>query len=180
MDFRDISPRSLTWSRSGRNGNIVASRPSSTKNLMFQIPRMNATISTHSPGMYRLDLKLNMADSTHRQFADWIADLEQSAVGTWSSTLKKSNLLYNDGFRLTFFSNTNVYDSTGALSVDFFKAKSVSSLCILQGLWTSADKYGIRFNVKQLKFFEDPLEYENSSKEEEIVANNSFMFIDDD
>jgi hypothetical protein len=180
MDFRDISPRSLTWSRSGRNGNIVASRPSSTKPLMFQIPRMNATISTHSPGMYRLDLKLNMADSTHRQFADWIADLEQSAVGTWSSTLKKSNLLYNDGFRLTFFSDTNVYDSTGALSVGFFKAKSVSSLCILQGLWTTADKYGIRFNVKQLKFFEDALEYETSSKEEEIVANNSFMFVDDD
>ena len=178
MDFRDISPRSLTWSRSGRNGNIVASRPSSTKPLMFQIPRMNATISTHSPGMYRLDLKLNMADSTHRQFADWIADLEQSAVGTWSSTLKKSNLLYNDGFRLTFFSDTNVYDSTGALSVGFFKTKSVSSLCILQGLWTTADKYGIRFNIKQLKFFEDALEYPKG--EEEPAVQGVPMFIDDD
>ena len=178
MDFRDISPRSLTWARGGRNGNIVASRSSSTKPIMFQVPRMNATISTHSAGMYRMDVKLNMADETHRQFADWIADLEQSAVGTWSSTLKRSNLLYNDGFRVMFFSDTNVFDSTGALSVDFFKAKSVSSLCLLQGLWTSADKYGIRFNVKQLKFFEEPLDYPKS--EEEPAVKGAPMFIDDD
>jgi hypothetical protein len=145
---------------------------------MFQIPRMNTTISTHAAGMYRMDVKLNMADETHRQFADWIADLEQSAVGTWSSTLKRSNLLYNDGFRVMFFSDTNVFDSTGALSVDFFKAKSVSSLCLLQGLWTSADKYGIRFNVKQLKFFEEPLDYPKS--EEEPVVKGAPMFIDDD
>jgi hypothetical protein len=125
-----------------------------------------------------MDVKLNMADETHRQFADWIADLEQSAVGTWSSTLKRSNLLYNDGFRVMFFSDTNVFDSTGALSVDFFKAKSVSSLCLLQGLWTSADKYGIRFNVKQLKFFEELLDYPKS--EEEPVVNGAPMFIDDD
>jgi hypothetical protein len=125
-----------------------------------------------------MDVKLNMADETHRQFADWIADLEQSAVGTWSSTLKRSNLLYNDGFRVMFFSDTNVFDSTGALSVDFFKAKSVSSLCLLQGLWTSADKYGIRFNVKQLKFFEEPLDYPKS--EEEPAVKGAPMFIDDD
>ncbi|AGE50544.1 hypothetical protein PBCVCVR1_569R [Paramecium bursaria Chlorella virus CVR-1] len=178
MDFRDISPRSLTWTRGGRNGNIVASRSSSTRPIVFQIPRMNATISTHSPGMYRMDVKLNMADNTHRQFADWIADLEQSAVGTWSSTLKKSKLLYNDGFRVMFFADTNVFDSTGALSVDFFKAKSVSSLCILQGLWTTPDKYGIRFNVKQLKFFEDALEY--PKEEEEPAVKGVPLFIDDD
>jgi hypothetical protein len=125
-----------------------------------------------------MDVKLNMADETHRQFADWIADLEQSAVGTWSSTLNRSNFLYNDGFRVMFFSDTNVFDSTGALSVDFFKAKSVSSLCLLQGLWTSADKYGIRFNVKQLKFFEEPLDYPKS--EEEPAVKGAPMFIDDD
>lgn len=178
MDFRDISPRSISWARGGRNGNIVATRLSSTSPIVFQIPRMNASISTHSPGMYRMDVKLNMADNTHRQFADWIADLEQSAVGTWSSTLKRSNFLYNDGFRVMFFSDTNVFDSTGALSVDFFKAKSISSLCTLQGLWTSNDKYGIRFNVKQLKFFEDALDYPKG--EEEPAVKNVPMFIDDD
>jgi hypothetical protein len=127
-----------------------------------------------------MEIKLNMADKTHQQFVDWIADLEQSSVGTWSSSLKRSGLIYKDGFRLMFFSDTNAFDSTGSLSVDYFKAKSVSALCALQGLWISADKYGLRLNVKQFKFFTEELDYGPSSKEEEIVVNKTPMFVDDD
>jgi len=179
MDFRDINPRSISWVRGGRNGAITASRASSNGSIMFQIPRMNATIAVHSPGMYKIEMKLNKEDKTHQQFADWVADLECSAIGTWSSTLKRSSLIYSDGFRLMFFSDTNVFDSSGSLSVDFFKAKSVSVLCALQGLWTSEDKYGLRFAVKQIKFFEDELEYPVSSDEPAKMTTNP-LFVDDD
>jgi hypothetical protein len=178
MDFRDISPRSISWIRNGRGANIIATRSSSAKPIIFQIPRMNATISIHSPGMFRMDMKLNVEDKTHQQFAEWIVDLEQSAIGTWSSSLKRSNLLYKDGFRIMFFSDTNAFDSTGALSVDFFKAKSISALCALQGLWMSTDKYGLRLNVKQFKFFEDSLEYPKEQEEERVIQTS--MFVDDD
>jgi hypothetical protein len=179
MDFRDISPRSISWARGGRGANIIATRSSSSKPILFQIPRMNAAISIHSPGMFRMELKLNMADKTHQQFVSWVTDLEQSAVGTWSSSLKRSGLIYKDGFRLMFFGDTNAFDSTGSLSVDYFKAKSVSALCSLQGLWISADKYGLRMNVKQFKFFEDALEYPKE-EEEPVVAGKALMFVDDD
>ena len=179
LDFRTISPRSITWARGGRGGNIVASRSASVKPIEFQVPRMNCTISSHSAGMFKVELKMNPEDKTHVQFCDWISDLEESSVGTWSSTLSRSKLVYRDGFRLMFFSNTNVFDSTGKLSVDFFKAKSCSILCSLAGLWTTQDKYGLRFNIKQLKFFEDALEY--PSTEEACSENTSdLMFVDDD
>ena len=176
-DFRTISPRSIMWARGGRGGTIVASRATSSNPIEFQIPRMNCTISSHSAGMFKVEMKLNPEDKTHMQFCDWISDLEESSVGTWSSTLSRSNLVYRDGFRLMFFSNTNVFDSTGKLSVDFFKAKSCSILCSLTGLWTTSDKYGLRFNVKQLKFFEDALEYPVSDIS---IMSDDLMFVDDD
>jgi hypothetical protein len=179
LDFRMISPRSIMWARGGRGGNIVASRATSSKPIEFQIPRMNCTISPHSAGMFKVEMKLNPEDKTHAQFCDWVSDLEESCVGTWSSTLTRSRLVYRDGFRLMFFSNTNVFDSAGKLSVDFFKAKSCSILCSLTGLWTTADKYGLRFNVKQLKFFEDALEY---PVVDAAFSDNTeeLMFVDDD
>jgi hypothetical protein len=179
LDFRTISPRSIMWARGARGGTIVASRATSQKPIEFQVPRMNCTISSHSPGMFKVEMKLNREDKTHAQFCDWISDLEESSVGTWSSTLSRSNLVYRDGFRLMFFSNTNVFDSTGKLSVDFFKARSCSILCSLAGLWTTSDKYGLRFNVKQLKFFDDALEY--PVVETEFTKNSDeLMFVDDD
>jgi hypothetical protein len=142
---------------------------------------MNATINVQSAGMFRIEFKLNMADKTHRQFADWVADLEQSSVGTWSSTMKRSNLLYKNGFRVMFFADTNAFDSSGKLSADFFKAKSVSAIFALSGLWTSADKYGLRFNVKQFKFFEDALEYPDvEDNMPSATVADAPMFVDDD
>lgn len=176
-DFRTISPRSITWSSGGRNGLVVASRATSSKPIEFQIPRMNCSISNYSPGVYQVEFKLNLEETTHKQFVDWISDLEESSVGTWSSTHCKSKFVYKNGFRLMFFSDTNVFDSSGKLSVGFFNAKSCSVLCTLNGLWTSASKYGLRFNIKQLKFFEEPLDYPEDSSDE---TNKDCLFVDDD
>lgn len=175
MDFRTISPRSIVWSSGGRNGSIMASR-STSNSIEFQIPRMNCSISTHSAGVYKIDFKLNPEDTTHNQFVDWISDLEESSIGTWSSTHSKSNFIYKNGFRIMFFSDTNVFDESGKLSVDFFKAKSCSVLCTLSGLWMSESKYGLRFNIKQMKVFEQSLEY----PEEKESSDEECLFVDDD
>jgi hypothetical protein len=181
-DFRDISPRSISWIRGGRGNAVLATRTSGDKNIVFQLPRMNAYISKHSAGMFRIDLKLNTADATHRQFADWIADLEQSAVGTWSSQLQQSKLIYKNGFRVMIFSDTKAFDSLGKLSVDYFKARSVSAICQLAGLWTTDSKYGLRINIKQFKFWEEAIEYPIADRDDEAApaTNTKCMFVDDD
>ena len=102
MDFRSISPRTISWRRGGK-GAIYANRISGDKKIQFQLPTCNCTISVHSPGMFRMEIKLNPADPVHQQFASWIADLEESCKGPWGNNLKKSSLIYNNGIRLMFF-----------------------------------------------------------------------------
>ena len=77
-DFRDISPKSITWRRGGK-GNIYANRVIGEKTIKFQLPKMNCNIAVHSPGMFRMELKMSPSIPIHAQFMDWIADLEQSS-----------------------------------------------------------------------------------------------------
>lgn len=179
MDFRSISPRSITWRRGGK-GAIYANRVSGDKKIQFQIPRMNCSISVHSAGMFKMELKLNPEDPVHKQFADWILDLEESCKGPWGP-LRKSSTIYNNGIRFMFFSDTNAFDSSGVLSADFMKAKSLSAILTLSGLWTSADKYGLKFKVDQFKFSEESIPYPTDDGEDIQTTNNKeCMFIDDE
>jgi inhibitor of KinA sporulation pathway (predicted exonuclease) len=123
-----------------------------------------------------MDLKLNPEDPVHRQFVDWISDLEESCKGPWDHELKKSSTIYNNGIRFMFFSDTNVFDSKNMLSAEFMKAKSLSAIISLVGLWTSADKYGLKFNIVQFKFFEDAIPYPEI---EEPIKHDKLMFVDD-
>jgi hypothetical protein len=183
-DFRSISPRSISWIRGGRGNAVLATRTSGEKNIVFQLPRLNCFISKHSAGMFRIDFKLDPSDKTHAQFVDWIADLEQSAIGTWSSQLQQSKLIYRDGFRVMIFSDTKAFDENSRLSVDYFKARSASAIVQLAGLWTTDSKYGIRLNIKQFKFFEEAIEYAPSpDRADESASATNFskpMFIMDD
>jgi hypothetical protein len=178
MDFRDISPRQLTWRRGGK-GSIYANRFGGEKTIKFQIPKMNCNIAVHSPGMFRMELKLSPAIPIHAQFMDWIADLEQSSQGPWGN-VSRSSAIYNNGIRLMFFSDTNCFDSSGDMSADFLKAKSASVVCTLTGLWLTDSKYGLKFKVDQFKFFEEPIQYADVEIEPDVTHTSACMFVDDD
>jgi hypothetical protein len=178
-DFRDVSPKSLTWRRGGK-GSIYANRIVGEKTIKFQIPKMNCNIAVHSPGMFRMELKMSPSIPIHAQFMDWIADLEQSAQGPWGN-VSKSSAIYNNGIRVMFFSDTNCFDSSGNMSADFMKAKSVSAIFSLTGLWLTDTKYGLKFKVEQFKYFEEAIPYPADVEEETtIVSSKACMFVDDD
>jgi hypothetical protein len=177
-DFRDISPKSITWRRGGK-GNIYASRLSGEKTIKFQIPKMNCNIAVHSPGMFRVELKLSPSIPIHEQFMDWIADLEQSAKGPWGN-VSKSSAIYNNSIKIMFFSDTHCFDSNGNMSADFMKAKSVSMICSLTGLWITDTKYGLKFKCEQLKYFEELVPYPTDVENIPIANNKECMFVDDD
>ncbi len=175
-DFRDVSPKSVTWRRGGK-GSVYANRLGE-KSIRFQLPKMNCNIAVHSPGMFRMELKMSPSIPIHAQFMEWIADLEQSAKGPWGN-VTKSSAIYNNGIRLMFFSDTNCFDSSGNLSADFMKAKSVSAICSLTGLWLTDAKYGLKLKCEQFKYFDDPIPYPTDVGEEPI-SNKACMFIDDE
>ena len=179
MDFRDISPRSLIWRR-GAKGVIYANRNSGDKKIQFQIPKCNCQVSVHSPGMFRLEMKLNPTDSIHQQFIRWIADLEESCKGPWGN-LRKSSTIYNNGIRFMFFADTNAFDSSGTLSADYLNAKSAGAIISLVGLWTTQEKYGLKFKVDQFKFDTISIPYPDID-EHEVTPNNEnkFLFLDDE
>ena len=179
MDFRDISPKTVTWRRhpainKSREG-IYANRLG--ENIKFQIPKMNCRVEVHSPGMFRLELKMNPSIAIHSEFMDWIADLEQSSKGPWGN-LRPSPTVYNNGLRVMFFTDTNCFDSTGNLSADFMKARSASAIFSLVGLWVTDSKYGLKFKIDQLKYSEEPIPYPEDT--EATPAETQFMFVDDD
>ncbi|APC25717.1 hypothetical protein BST79_gp204 [Only Syngen Nebraska virus 5] len=179
MDFRDISPRSLNWRR-GAKGVIYANRISGEKKIQFQIPKCNCTVSVHSPGMFRLEMKLNPADPIHQQFIRWISDLEESCKGPWGN-LRKSSTIYNNGIRFMFFADTNAFDSSGTLSADYLNAKSAGAIISLVGLWTTQEKYGLKFKVEQFKFDTTSIPYPDVDEHEEISHNEKkFLFLDDE
>ena len=88
--------------------------------------------------------------------------------------------MYNNGIRFMFFSDTNAFDSSGVLSADFMKAKSLNAIMTLSGLWTSADKYGLKFKVDQFKFSEESIPYPNEEDIPRVETNAACMFVDDD
>ena len=178
MDFRSISPKSITWRRGGK-GNIYANRVAGEKTIKFQLPKMNCTIAVHSPGMFRMELKMSPSIPIHAQFMEWIADLEQSSKGPWGN-VSKSSAIYNNGIRVMFFSDTNCFDSTGNMSADFMKAKSVSAIFSLTGLWLTDTKYGLKFKVEQMKYFEETIPYPSDAEDIPITNNKECMFVDDE
>lgn len=175
-DFRTVRPSAITWNRGGRGGGVFASMIGE-KNIRIQLPKMNCTVSPHSPGMFRLDLSLSPQVPIHAQFMDWIADLEYSSKGPWGD-VRLSSAIYKNGMRVMFFSDTNCFNSKGEMSAEFSKAKSASLICTLQGLWISNEKYGLKFKIDQLKYSEEKIEYPVDVDDSPAVET-ACLFIDD-
>ena len=76
MDFRTVDPGSIVWKRGGKAGAVIA-----VPKISVQTPTCACTISVHTAGMLRVDLKLGNRD-IHRRFIEWIAAIEAGVRGT--------------------------------------------------------------------------------------------------
>lgn len=149
MDFRRYDPRVVTWKR-GNRGNVVATIGNAK--LTIQTPRCECRTSVHSPGTFRVELRLDPHDALHRSFAAWLEELERAASGPWKNGLEISPCVYNDTMRLLVFSDTLAFDDRGELSADIMSARGCSAIVEIAGAWISGDRWGVRLKVDQIKF----------------------------
>lgn len=157
MDFRSVSPGSIAFKKAGQRGAVAATGPGGK--VRVQVPECPCFVSVHSPGTYRVELKLPNSP-THDSFAEWIGEVESiadSSRGAWGPGLCKSEALYHNGtvnsMRLLAFSDTLVFDEHGELSADLMTAKKCIALVELAGCWTSGARWGLRWKVVQIKFW---------------------------
>ena len=158
MDFRTVDPGSIVWKRGGKAGAVIA-----VPKISVQTPTCACTISVHTAGMLRVDLKLGNRD-IHRRFIEWIAAIEAGVRGTDDADdelglgdAAMSSSVYAGNFKAMAFSDTLMFDDTGDVSSDATGAKRCAALVDLVGLWTTPTAWGLRWKLTQLKFSETPL-----------------------
>lgn len=153
MDFRTVNPEHVVWKR-GHGTSIVAKTTDGTK-VVVQTPKCACTVTVHSPGMFRVSMKLKNFDTIHRDFAEWLQRIEDHAAGPWKTGRTARSSVYSSTFSLTAFSDTLVFDESGKLSADILEARSCSAIVELSGAWTSDDAWGARWKIVQLKIWPD-------------------------
>jgi hypothetical protein len=154
MDFRAIAPEAVSFKK-GKT--VVAKGPEGR--ITVQIPECPCTVRVHSPGTYRIDLKVPSSPA-HDAFVEWVEAVEvvaaRSDVGLGGLTRSSTVYTGYDGtrsVRLMAFSDTLVFDDRGELSADIRTAKKCIALVDLSGAWATDAKWGLRWKVTQLKFW---------------------------
>lgn len=179
MDFRSVTPSSLTWSTLSR-GQPVARTPQGGK-VVVQTPTCPCRVSMHSPGMFRIDMSLRAHVPIHAAFMDWVSDIEESATEHLRIPKMRSSCVYNGNLRLMAFSDTLAFDASGSLSADLMSAAACACVVELQGCWTTDQKWGLRWKVVQVKFtHEAPALPPAPGEEDEAPATGAgFAFVED-
>ena len=151
MDFRLVNPESIAWKR-GHGTNVVAGVPGGGK-VVVQTPKCACVVSLHSPGTFRVSMKLKQLDPVHREFERWLKRVEESASGPWKTQRAIRSAVYSSSFSVMAFSDTMAFDESGKLSAELASAKSCSALIELSGAWTGNGVWGPRWKIAQLKFW---------------------------
>lgn len=159
MDFRAIDASGLSWN-TWYKGQPVARLPGGAR-LQVQTPLSACRVSVAHPGMYRVELSMRPDVAAHIAFKEWVTEIERSAeaaaagdseLASWMGTKQRSATVYNDNMRLTAFSDTLTFDSTGKLSAGLMDAAACACLLELSGCWSSDTRWGLRWRIVQLKF----------------------------
>jgi hypothetical protein len=98
-------------------------------------------------------MKLKQLDPLHREFEQWLLDVENNASGPWKTQRATKSAVYSSTFSVMAFSDTMAFDESGKLSAELASAKSCSVLIELSGAWTGDGAWGPRWKIVQLKFW---------------------------
>jgi hypothetical protein len=160
VDFREVDVSGLRWNKSHRGAYASVG----TKKIQVQTPAMRCSatpkVMAHSTG-WTIDLYLSN-DDICTKFVDFLRDLQSSAAqwGQLGDTLTMSDAVYQNGyqsrFRLTAFSDVQIFDidRNQISTMDGMKA----CICLLQfqGAWTANERWGLSWKVLQVKQVEEP------------------------
>lgn len=169
-DFRGIDPASdVSWAASWSRGQPVARRAGTeakpAAKLTVQTPVAACRVSLVGSGMYRIDMSFGSHPRAHADFCAWLCEVDEAAAAAcraeprlldWSRGKGQSSTLFRGNFRATAFSDTLCFDRDGKLSFDLLDAQSCSCLLELSGCWSSAERWGVRWKVCQVKFDVEP------------------------
>ena len=149
MDFRTIGR--IQWSASGQ------ARAEGGGAVVAQTPRCACRVSVVSAGMYRLQLQLPADSELHAAFARWLREAEDSACQSPALEATRANrtlstTVWNDSMRLTAFSDTLAFDAEARLSPRLVDATAATCIIRLQGVWTTQERWGLRWQISQVKF----------------------------
>lgn len=117
---------------------------------------------------------INSNDSVMNKFKETLLDVEKYLIKRFNKNKKfitsfKVTEYYHDRLRLSFYDDILVFNEEKSLiSLDYIKSKIYVKLLLSpQFLWTTNDKYGIVWNMLQVKIYSKPM-------------LETYSFIDDD
>ncbi len=155
MDFRSVDTARMEWRR-GPRGVYASVGGGDSSKVMIQTPvarcRVRPMVSTYSSG-WTIDLLFSHQDDVHVAFMEFLRAVQASAIRSGGlDGLTMSDAVYNDrSFRFTAFSDA-LYFNTDASQVQGPAAMDACSCLLqLQGVWTTAERWGLRWKVIQVK-----------------------------
>jgi hypothetical protein len=160
MDFRNVNPSSVSFAKAGKKGETTAS-----PRVQVQFPEAHCTVQT-SQGVNTIKMRMTPSPAVEA-FAKWVSEVEDVASLQMNGAEKSMTMFRGpNAYHVTMraFQETLVYDASGKLSVGLQRAQRCILVAELGGTWWSeqSQRWGLRWRVKQVKFWEDPTEEEQA------------------
>lgn len=176
MDFRTVT--AVHWEPRAR-GSPCPRTPSGAP-VTVQTPWFPCTAS-YVTGMFRLECVVRQDVAIHAEFREWLEWLEDEATTApeleeWKGETTMSRGVFRDTLRLMAFTDTQVFDDTGAMSADLLDMQTCSCVMTLTGLWRTDTRWGLRWKVTQVKFSRVPMDLPVFEANEE--SGNTYDFVD--
>ncbi len=160
MDFRTVDVAALRWTKTPRGAAV--SGPGGK--VVVQTPLLPCSVrpmrSTYAQG-WSIDLRLPPGDELGASFGAFVQAVMQSAaawggVSAPEAAAPLSEFMGTRSLRVTAFSDALLFDKNGELVQEPAGAKACTCLLELQGCWTSAARWGLRWRVAQVKLADAP------------------------
>lgn len=186
MDFRSIDPASIEWKTHAKFG------PRPVAKVRVRTPVCRARVGAPTGGRQGVEMA---PPAAFLEFLEAVDDraAESAVVAEWASGLAHSRTIYRGTtFHVSVFSDTEAFDATtNEPSVGrLHHAYAASCILELQGCWSTAQKWGVRWRVAQIKFCvrdgtedsdsDDPFEPKQRPRPEKKKQSECAFLEDDD
>lgn len=159
-DFREVDVSGIVWRPTHRG--VSASTPGGKITVQTPVARcrIEPMASTYSSG-WTITLLFDENDNIHTDFQEFLRRL-QASYKNWDKNTDGvlRNLSdavycrpngYGCSFRFTAFSDAQFYNADSGQVQDPSAMMACSCVLQLQGVWTTPDRWGLRWKVVQVK-----------------------------
>jgi hypothetical protein len=144
MDFRRVDLTTLQWAKRGCKATV-------------QTPLCGCRVTKAGLDALRLDVSLLPHVPQHAAFCEWLERAEEAAEAALSPQRPRSSCVFRGNLRLMAFKGSvRVYDHDAdewaGDEDDLLSASSVACVIDLQGIWTTDNRWGLRWRVSEVRF----------------------------